>query len=92
MNVNMVDDEKAKKNVEVKKGKPLYNPFEQEEEGEFGEVRIETWRAGFCRKLFAVDITWCHRLRSFENIMPLSALCFKRRFCASRKDGAVERV
>ena len=42
MNVNMVDDDKAKKNVEVKKGKPFYNPFEQEEEEEFGEVRIET--------------------------------------------------
>ena len=40
VNVNMVDDDKAKKNVEVKKGKPLYNPFEQEEEEfELGEVR-----------------------------------------------------
>ena len=41
VNVNMVDDDRAKKNVEVKKGKPLYNPFEQEDE-EFGleEVRV----------------------------------------------------
>ena len=52
VNVNMVDDEKSKKNVEAKKGKPLYNPFEQEEEGEFGEVRIETWRAEFLQKNF----------------------------------------
>lgn len=42
VNVNMVDNEKAKKNVEAKKGKPLYNPFEEEEEEEFGEVRIKT--------------------------------------------------
>ena len=38
MNVNIVDDEKAVKNVELKKGKSDYNPYEEEEVDEFGNV------------------------------------------------------
>ena len=38
MNVNIVDDEKATKNVELKKGKPGYNPYDEEEVDEFGNV------------------------------------------------------
>lgn len=36
VNVNITGDEKAAKNVELKKGKPLYNPYEDEEEEEEG--------------------------------------------------------
>ena len=39
LNVNIADDEKAAKNVELKKGKPGYNPYEEEEVDEFGNVR-----------------------------------------------------
>lgn len=38
LNVNIVDDEKAAKNVELKKGKPGYNPYDEEELDEFGNV------------------------------------------------------
>ena len=37
VNVNIIDSEHAARNVELKKGKPAYNPYELEEE-EFGEV------------------------------------------------------
>ena len=37
MNVTMVDQEKADKNVENRKGKPGYDPYEEEED-EFGDV------------------------------------------------------
>lgn len=40
LNVNIVDDEKAAKNVELKKGKPGYNPYEEEEVDEYGNVSI----------------------------------------------------
>lgn len=39
LNVNMVDAEKAAKNVELKKSKPSYNPYEEEEVDELGNVR-----------------------------------------------------
>ena len=38
LNVNVVEDEKAAKNVELKKGKPGYNPYEEEQVDEFGNV------------------------------------------------------
>lgn len=38
LNVNIVDDEKAAKNVELKKGKPDYNPYDEEELDELGNV------------------------------------------------------
>ena len=38
LNVNIVDDEKASKNVELKKGKPGYNPYDEEEVDELGNV------------------------------------------------------
>ncbi len=37
VNVTMVDQEKADKNVENRKGKPGYDPYEEEED-EFGDV------------------------------------------------------
>ena len=39
MNVNLLDTEKAAKNVENTKKKPDYNPYEEEEVDEFGNVR-----------------------------------------------------
>ena len=39
LNVNMIDKEKADKNVEYRKGKPGYNPYEEEED-EFGDVSV----------------------------------------------------
>ena len=38
LNPNLVEVEKASKNVEMKKGKPGYNPYEDEEVDEFGNV------------------------------------------------------
>ena len=38
LNVNMVEAEKAAKSVELKKGKPMYNPYEEEEVDELGNV------------------------------------------------------
>lgn len=40
LNVNMVEAEKAAKNVELKKGKPGYNPYEEEEVDELGNVSV----------------------------------------------------
>ena len=37
VNISMVDQEKADKNVENRKGKPGYNPYEEEKD-EFGDV------------------------------------------------------
>ena len=37
-NVNLLDSEKAEKNVELKKGKPDYNPYGDNEVDEFGVV------------------------------------------------------
>lgn len=36
----MVDEEKVAKNLERKKGKPVYNPYEDEEVDEDGVVRV----------------------------------------------------
>ena len=36
--MNIVDNEKAAKNVELKKGKPDYNPYADEEVDELGNV------------------------------------------------------
>ena len=38
VSVNIIDDEKAAKNVELRKGKPGYNPYEEEEVDEYGNV------------------------------------------------------
>ena len=40
LNVNMVDDEKAAKNVDLRKGKPDYNPYQEETVDEFGNVSV----------------------------------------------------
>ena len=40
LNVNIIDDEKAAKNVELRKGKPGYNPYEEEEVDEYGNVSL----------------------------------------------------
>jgi len=37
-NLNMLESEKASKNVDLKKGKSVYNPYEKEEVDEFGNV------------------------------------------------------
>lgn len=42
VNVNMIDDERAAKNVELRKGKPDYNPYEEEEVDEYGNVSPRT--------------------------------------------------
>ncbi|XP_071961912.1 U4/U6.U5 tri-snRNP-associated protein 1-like [Antedon mediterranea] len=42
INVNMIDDSLAAKNTELRKGKPGYIPYEQEEVDEFGIVRKKT--------------------------------------------------
>ena len=39
MNVNLLDAEKAAKSVENAKKKPDYNPYEEEEVDELGNVR-----------------------------------------------------
>ncbi|XP_065845121.1 U4/U6.U5 tri-snRNP-associated protein 1-like [Oscarella lobularis] len=39
VNVNMVDEEKVAKNLERKKGKPAYNPYEDEEVDEDGVLK-----------------------------------------------------
>ncbi|ESN94957.1 hypothetical protein HELRODRAFT_102759 [Helobdella robusta] len=39
INVNMVDDEKAAKNVENKKARPTYNPYDEPEYDEFGNIK-----------------------------------------------------
>ncbi|KAG5888097.1 hypothetical protein JTB14_021897 [Gonioctena quinquepunctata] len=39
VNVNMIDDERYKKNTEVKKKKTLYNAYEDQEYDEFGNFR-----------------------------------------------------
>lgn len=39
LNVNMVEAELAAKNVELKKGKPGYNPYAEEDVDELGNVR-----------------------------------------------------
>ena len=36
----MVDDEKAAKNVDLRKKKPDYNPYQEETVDEFGNVSI----------------------------------------------------
>ena len=41
VNVNVVDSEKAAKNIELRKGKPAYNPYDDEEE-ELGEVHCSS--------------------------------------------------
>lgn len=38
INVNIVDDEKAEKNVELKKKKPDYNPYDAGDVDEYGMV------------------------------------------------------
>ena len=38
-NINLLDNEKAAKNVELKKLKPSYNPYTDDEVDEFGVVR-----------------------------------------------------
>lgn len=38
MNVNMLDDEAAKKNLENKKKKAEYKPYDEAEEDEYGMV------------------------------------------------------
>ncbi len=38
MNINMLEAEKAVNNVELKKGKPGYNPYDREEVDEEGNV------------------------------------------------------
>jgi U4/U6.U5 tri-snRNP-associated protein 1 len=43
MNINMVESEKAAKNVELKKGKPTYNPYDDEEVDELGNVSVWVW-------------------------------------------------
>ena len=40
INVNIIDNEKAAKNVELKRGKPGYNPYEEEEVDEYGNVSM----------------------------------------------------
>ena len=44
LNVNLLDNEKAAKNVELKKNKPGYNPYEEEEIDEFGNVSYKKVR------------------------------------------------
>ena len=39
MNVHMLDQEKAERNVDLKKQRPDYNPYETEEVDEYGNVR-----------------------------------------------------
>ncbi|XP_077998125.1 U4/U6.U5 tri-snRNP-associated protein 1-like isoform X2 [Glandiceps talaboti] len=39
INVNIIDHEKAAKNVELKKKKPVYNPYEEQEFDEFGIIK-----------------------------------------------------
>ena len=38
VNVNMIDEEKANKNIEKKKAKPGYTPFDDDQTDEFGNV------------------------------------------------------
>jgi hypothetical protein len=38
INVNLIDDEKAEKNVELKKKKPDYNPYDVGDVDEYGMV------------------------------------------------------
>ncbi len=40
MNLNMLEAEKASKNTELRKGKSEYNPYENEEVDEFGNVSL----------------------------------------------------
>ena len=42
MNVHMLDREKAERNVDLKKQRPDYNPYETEEVDEYGNVRTGT--------------------------------------------------
>lgn len=39
INVNIVDDERATKNTELKKKKPDYKPYDEPELDEYGMVR-----------------------------------------------------
>ncbi|XP_061162474.1 U4/U6.U5 tri-snRNP-associated protein 1-like isoform X2 [Saccostrea echinata] len=41
VNVNLVDDEKAEKNVELKKKKPDYNPYDTGDVDEFGMFKVK---------------------------------------------------
>lgn len=40
INVNIVDEEKAEKNVELKKKKPDYNPYDAGDVDEYGMVHV----------------------------------------------------
>lgn len=41
INVNIIDDEKAEKNVENKKKKPDYKPYDEPQFDEYGMVGID---------------------------------------------------
>ena len=56
LNVNIVDDEKAAKNVELKKGKPGYNPYDEEEVDEFGNVSSKL-PTGYLLQLLMREVT-----------------------------------
>ena len=44
LNPNMIDDERAAKNVELKKSKSTYNPYEEDEMvDDLGNVRTALW-------------------------------------------------
>ena len=43
MNVNMLDDWKAEKNIEKKKKKPDYQPYDEPEYDEYGVVSLSSY-------------------------------------------------
>ena len=51
-----MDDEKSAKNVELKKGKPGYNPYEEEEVDEYGDV---SWCAVHVHVCYIYIPPWC---------------------------------
>lgn len=50
INVNIIDEERAAKNVENKKKKPDYQPYDQDEFDTDGMVSSCLWK--FCKGLF----------------------------------------
>ena len=57
INVNLVDEEKAEKNLELKKKKPDYNPYDAGDVDEYGMVRNYTIKKT-CFVLYVYGISW----------------------------------